>query len=329
MRLALHLPDLLLRTAGLRPTSPSEDRRCGHHGDQEDHYYTVTCHLLSPLRLSILAAYGKVGWRRIHAAHPPSFLSIGSQAGRGTGGTVGVVAPGSSAPFSSCFLCVRDKCAGPAKMTTTIATTHHVAASIHDCLTESAPENMGEKNWPEMVLFIACIIMMISTLPLALLKTQLKMITAPMISTMSDQWTSPTTISGTCHPAMSTPRIRAAKSAERPACRRGSAKPLQPGSSHAPPRPGIRSAMAKPGKRFVQPPRSAAEGAWAPSRTLSTVATRASPAGSKRATAYHPSPTRQRTIRLSRAPIPLLPWVMASTRRAARKGAKLKTGAMG
>src|SRR5829696_4559230 len=186
MRLALHLPDLLLRTAGLRPTSPSEDRRCGHHGDQEDHYYTVTCHLLSPLRLSILAAYGKVGWRRIHVDHRPSFLSIGSQAGRGTGGTVGVVALGSSAPFSSCFLCVRDKCAGPANMTTTIATAHHVAASIHDCLTESTPVNIGEKNWPEMVLFMACIIMMISTLPLALLNTQLRTSVAPMIDTISE-----------------------------------------------------------------------------------------------------------------------------------------------
>src|SRR5215207_5383991 len=38
---------------------------------------------------------------------------------------------------------------------------------------------------------------------------------------------------------MSTPRIRAAKSAERPDCRRGKAKPRQPGSSQAPPRPGI------------------------------------------------------------------------------------------
>jgi hypothetical protein len=40
---------------------------------------------------------------------------------------------------------------------------------------------MGEKKLPETVLFIACISMMISTLPLALLNTQLKMITAPMI----------------------------------------------------------------------------------------------------------------------------------------------------
>src|SRR5829696_6246230 len=142
--------------------------------------------VISPFWLPVSAAYEKVGWRRIHAAHPPSFLSIGSQVGRGTGGTVGLVALGSSSPFSSCFLCVRDKCAGPAKMTTTIATAHHTAASIHDCLTESAPENMGEKKLPEMVLFMACIIMMISTLPLALLNTQLRTSVAPMIDTMSE-----------------------------------------------------------------------------------------------------------------------------------------------
>src|SRR5215203_7427568 len=128
---------------------------------------------------------------------------------------------------------------------------------------------------------------------------------------------------------MSTPRIRLAKSAERPDCRRGKAKPLQPGSSHAPPRPGMRRTAKKIGKRPVQLPSSAEEGAWAPNSTLSTAAVRVIPAGIKRATAYHLIPTRQRTIRLSRPPTPLLPRVIASTTRAARKGAKLKTGAMG
>ena len=60
--------------------------------------------------------------------------------------------------------------------------------------------------------------------------------------------------------------------------------------------------------------------------TLSTVAPRASPTGSKRATAYHPSPTRQRTIRRSKPPTPLLPLVMASTKSAARKGPEAEYG---
>ena len=57
--------------------------------------------VISPFWLSVSAAYEQVGWRRIYAPHPPSFLSIGSQVGRGTGGTVGVVALGSSAPSPS------------------------------------------------------------------------------------------------------------------------------------------------------------------------------------------------------------------------------------
>ena len=56
---------------------------------------------------------------------------------------------------SSCFVCLRERCLDPATITTTIATTHHTAASSHDCLTESAPENMGEKKLPETVLFMA------------------------------------------------------------------------------------------------------------------------------------------------------------------------------
>src|SRR5215211_8513374 len=35
----------------------------------------------------------------------------------------GVATPGSAAPCSSCFLCLRERCFGPAQMTTTIATT--------------------------------------------------------------------------------------------------------------------------------------------------------------------------------------------------------------
>ena len=39
-----------------------------------------------------------------------------------------------------------------------------------------SPGNIGEKKLPETALFAACINMMISTLPLALLNTQLKTI---------------------------------------------------------------------------------------------------------------------------------------------------------
>ena len=68
---------------------------------------------------------------------------------------------------------------------TRTATTVQTRASIHDSRTESAPENIGEKKLPETALFAACISMMISTLPLALLNTQLKTITAARISTIS------------------------------------------------------------------------------------------------------------------------------------------------
>jgi len=74
---------------------------------------------------------------------------------------------------------------GPAIAITKPATTTQTRASNHDWLIESAPENIGEKK-PKAALFAACISMMISTLPLALLNTQLKTITAATISTMSE-----------------------------------------------------------------------------------------------------------------------------------------------
>src|SRR5215210_4036293 len=213
-------------------------------------------------------------------------------------------------------------------MTTATATAHHTAASSHDCLTESAPEKAsGEMKLPETVLNMAWKSMTISTLPPVPLYTHVSTSVQARMITMSHPPICPVaTTSGRCHRAHTAPRIRLATSAERPACRLGRANPLQPGSSHAPPIPGIRSATAKVEKRPVQPPISAAEGAWAPSRTFSAVAARAIPTGSKSATAYHLIPTRQRTIRRSRPPIPLLPWVMASTTSAARKGPKEAMG---
>jgi hypothetical protein len=50
-------------------------------------------------------------------------------------------------------------------MTTATATAHHTAASSHDCLTESAPENIGEMKLIETVLNMAWKSMTISTLP--------------------------------------------------------------------------------------------------------------------------------------------------------------------
>src|SRR5919112_1041300 len=87
---------------------------------------------------------------------------------------------------SSCFRCLRERSCGPYTTTTTIATAHHTAASNHPSLTESPPENIGKMKVPDMALFVACISMMTNTLPLALLNTQLKTTTAPMIVTMSE-----------------------------------------------------------------------------------------------------------------------------------------------
>src|SRR5918994_4727921 len=79
-------------------------------------------------------------------------------------------------------------------------------------------------------------------------------------------------------------------------------------------------------KRPTQPLSSTEEGAWAPNRTLNIAAARLIATGSKRATAYHLSPTRQRTIRRSNPTTPLLPSVSASTISAARKGPKPTIG---
>src|SRR5918997_2903742 len=261
--------------------------------------------------------------------HPVAGLPL-VHAGMGLTAPGGVAVPGSSAPpSSSCLWSLRERCFGPAHTTTATATAHHTAASSHDCLTESAPEKAsGEMKLPETVLNMAWKSMTISTLPPVPLYTHVSTSVQARMITMSHPPICPVaTTNGRCHRAHTAPRIRLATSAERPACSLGRANPLQPGSSHVPPAAGIRSTKAKVEKRPVQPPRSAAEGAWAPSRTFSAVTARAIPTGSKSATAYHLIPTRQRTIRRSRPPIPLLPWVMASTTSAARKGPKEAMGA--
>src|SRR3712207_2176790 len=84
--------------------------------------------------------------------------------------------------------------------------------------------------------------------------------------------------------------------------------------------------MAKVEKRPVQPPNSAVDGAWAPNRTLNAAAASVIDTGSKRATAYHPNPTRHCTIRRSNRTILVFPLVMASMRTAARKGPKPAMG---
>src|SRR5829696_2104283 len=84
----------------------------------------------------------------------------------------------------------------------------------------------------------------------------------------------------------------------------------------------MRSRTKNVGMRLDQPPNSAAEEVgWAPSRrTLIATAVRVTTTGSRSATAYHRSPTRQRTIRRSNPSTPLSPSVTASTKNAARKG---------
>src|SRR5215211_3328523 len=81
-------------------------------------------------------------------------------------------------------------------------------------------------------------------------------------------------------------------------------------------------------KKLDKPPNSAAEEVrWAPSKkTLSSAAVRVTTMGRRSATAYHLSPTRQRTIRRSNPTTPLLPSVSASTISAARKGPKPTIG---
>src|SRR5215204_4747472 len=85
--------------------------------------------------------------------------------------------------------------------------------------------------------------------------------------------------------------------------------------------------MANNTKRFDQPPNSPEEGVRAPSKkTFSAAPTAVRPTGSRSATAYQRGPTRQRTIRRNKPPIPVLPRVKASTTSAARKGPKPTMG---
>src|SRR5919112_425118 len=128
-----------------------------------------------------------------------------------------------SGAVSVCLVCLRERCSGPVATTTTTATAHHNAASSHDSLTESAPENIGEKKLPEMVLFMACSSITISTLPSALLNTQATTTDTAITSTRSDQLICPTTISGRCQNAHSTPRMRLANRAECSVCSWGKA----------------------------------------------------------------------------------------------------------
>ena len=90
-----------------------------------------------------------------------------------------------SGSASSCLWYLREKFVGPEITITRTATTHQTKASNHASRTESAPVNIGEKKLPDTALLAACINMMINTLPLALLNTQLKTITAARISTIS------------------------------------------------------------------------------------------------------------------------------------------------
>src|SRR5918998_2420138 len=160
------------------------------------------------------------------------FASFLVHAGVGLTTPGGVATPDSVAPSCSCFLCLRERCFGPATTTTATATAHHTAASSHDCLTESAPENIGEMKLSETVLNMAWKSMTISTLPPVPLYTHVSTSVQAMMFTMSHPPICPVaTTNGRCHRAHTAPRIRLATSAERPACRRGRAKPLPPRSS--------------------------------------------------------------------------------------------------
>ena len=82
---------------------------------------------------------------------------------------------------SSCLVCLRDKCAGPVRITKITAVTHHTTAWSTACLAKSGSATTLEVSVLQTVLFIAWLSMMIKTLPRALLNSQLKTITAPMI----------------------------------------------------------------------------------------------------------------------------------------------------
>src|SRR5215208_1876947 len=72
----------------------------------------------------------------------------------------------------------------------------------------------------------------------------------------------------------------------------------------------MRSTRKNAGMRLGHPPSSADEAPWAPNtKTLSVAAKTVIVTGTKSATAYHTGETRQRTIRRSKPPTPLLPLV--------------------
>jgi hypothetical protein len=78
-----------------------------------------------------------------------------------------------SALFSGRARARRDSRAGPNTTTIITAARHHSPAKSQDCRMESAPTNIGLKNEPDIVLFIACNSIMMNTLPPVLLKPML------------------------------------------------------------------------------------------------------------------------------------------------------------
>src|SRR5215207_130744 len=116
-----------------------------------------------------------------------------------------------------------------------------------------------------------------STLPAVLLNNHANTTDWTVTKARSDQGITPYSMSGRCQKAQTIPRIRLAKSAERPACRVGRAYPRHPGSSQAPPMPGIRSKRKKVGMRLGQAPSSAEEGGRAPQQDVEHRRTKGDP----------------------------------------------------
>ena len=91
----------------------------------------------------------------------------------------GVATSGCTRFSSYCLACLRDRCAGPAAITTTIAAAQYTAACSHHSLVSSAPENI-EKNVPPMALTEPWNSIVSSTLPFVLLYTHVNRIAPAM-----------------------------------------------------------------------------------------------------------------------------------------------------
>src|SRR5829696_8767939 len=118
------------------------------------------------------------------------------------------------------------------KTTKPIATAHHTTASSKTTRAVAASAAQSAGGW--MIPWVECATTVMSTLPPVRLNNHVYQNVIANVASSSIGWIPNSNCGrrrGACQTATSSARIRVAKSDERSVCRRGKAKPRQPGSS--------------------------------------------------------------------------------------------------